>query len=179
MPPGGVILTEIGDYVVELTTSVTHRRTAQVTTHPIEGRREAADHIRVNPAEVSVQGVVSNDPLSVDSDPLRMQTAYDSLMALMGQRVALVTELESYSDMGVTSLTVPQDAETGAALRFEATLQALTVRTAQSVAIPPDAPPAAAAPTTSSEVDRGTQTGTDSTDADSDQASSILAQLFG
>lgn len=176
-----VVQTEIGDFVVEVTTSIEHARTAVVSRHPVEGRRSMADHISVQPRSVSVRGVVSASPLADGDaeDPGRLGRVWDQLGALLGQVVVLVTEREVYPRMAVTSLRLPQDADTGDAIAFDAVLEELQVVERQDVAIPPEAPPPQHRAAASSTVDRGTQTGTDAKPADAEKSRSILADLLG
>lgn len=174
-----VVQTQVGDFEVEVTTEVSHQRSATVTRHPVEGRGHIADHIYVQPASVGISGLVSATPLTGPDDPARLGDAFLALTTLLGQVVTLVTELEVYEDMAVTSLTIPQDPATGDAIRFQMVLEQIRVVSSQTVEIPPEAPPPTKKNAASSNVDRGTQTGTPADAADEEKGSSILADLFG
>lgn len=175
-----VVQTQIGDFVAELTQETVRRLSAQITPHRVEGRADIVDHIRVNPEVVDVRGVISATPLDGSDDSRdRLQAAYDALPRLLGQPVTLVTDLMVIETMGVASLTLPQTPDTGDAIPFQMTLIELNLTETQTVDIPPEAPPPARRAAAASTVDRGSQTGTDSTAADEGQVSSILATLFG
>jgi hypothetical protein len=123
---------KIAGYPIDCATSERHDFDAEVTSYPIESGSVVADGVQHVPDEVQIEGVVSDTPLD---DVIRARRAggfaeagagacsteaLEKLIAikLTGEPVVLETEIRTYPQMILKSLTVPRDAKTGRALRF-------------------------------------------------------------
>lgn len=127
---------------LDATASEAHGFEQEVTLHPVEEGADAADHLRAKPRALQLEGVVSNRPIATPAEiearglnvPLSkagaVRNAYDALLSLEGRLCDVVTELERYRDMALTRLDIPRTPQTGAVLRFNATMiQVRRVRT--------------------------------------------------
>lgn len=146
----------IGAVDIDAVVTETHLDEVEVTDHPVEIGVNISDHMRVKPATITLDGIVSNTPLptaGAPSSPLqadgvtytsrsaavpaRAGSAYQQLLALKtgGQLVTVVTALRSYDQMALVSLSVPRDAKTGNALRFTAVLKEIKFALSQVAVI--------------------------------------------
>ena len=55
--------TMIGDIAIDCTVTETHTSTATVTEHPVESGSNITDHIRPEPVQLSVNGIITNTPI--------------------------------------------------------------------------------------------------------------------
>jgi len=127
-----------------------HRKTAEITKHPVEKGASISDHYRVEPDEISMNVIVSNDPPIVlkslrikpvsgfDDPNSRAEDTYEFLSIIMnkGQTVGVSTTFRSYASMGITSLSVERDAESGNVANINMNLVKIPTATTQSVAPP-------------------------------------------
>lgn len=122
-----------------------HTGEVEVTEHPVEEGFNITDHSRPKPDSLTLEGIVSNTPLSttqqrriIDSRGQRLETAtaedqvqgepgyaeaaYVKLRDLRdtGKVITVVTGLRTYDNMVMVSLSIPRDGRTGDALRFSA-----------------------------------------------------------
>lgn len=144
----------IAGYPVDVAVSEDHSFDSEVTEHPVERGADVADHVRARPITLTIEGLVSDDPIGTVRDQ-RLASAGgsiehappsdDAFALLLSVRdarepVTIVTSLRTYEDMVLTSLSVPRGARTGHALRFMATfvqVQLVTnLRTTVRVAVP-------------------------------------------
>lgn len=115
--------------------SVRHSRQAQVTDFPVEDGADVSDNIRIGPATVIIDGIMSNisaglfdayGELAAASDIFnltRARDAYARLLLLYEQRepCVLTTEVQLYAKGLITSLDMEEALENGDAIRFTAT----------------------------------------------------------
>lgn len=125
---------------------------AQVTDHPVEVGSNVVDHIRPQPIEVRIDGIVTDTPATVSqarraSDatgqgdgevaayPGRAQAALTFLIDLRDnpRLVTVSTTRWVYEEMALVSLTVPTDRTTGDALRFSAAFRQVRTVTLRRV----------------------------------------------
>ncbi len=127
----------------------THRFQNNVTSHPVENGAEITDHTIVQPDEISLTGVFSDTPL------LSLQNAFSGSSALSTTQVIgdnpfqsdrgrefysvlkklrdeativqVLTTLQIYDSMLITSLTVPRDAARGGGVFVEMSLKRVTL----------------------------------------------------
>lgn len=147
----------IGSIDIDAVVTETHLDEVEVTDHPVEIGVNISDHMRVKPAMITLDGLVSNTPLPAAgapttpmqaedgvtystrsaSQPARAGSAYQQLLALKtgGQLVTVVTALRSYDQMALVSLSVPRDAKTGNVLRFTAQLKEIRFASSQVAVI--------------------------------------------
>lgn len=122
--PRGQRKTSIGTLVIEATLSENHEATCTVTDQPIETGARISDHIILDPERVTIQGFVSDTPLS-SSSGFNSQATFDELYAIREARqlVTAVTGYKVYTDMAITRISVPRDQTTGQAIRFTVELK--------------------------------------------------------
>lgn len=98
----------------DATTSESHQHSAEVTNHPVERGVDITDHIQLKPFRLTLQGIVTNTPLKpgVASSATRTRELYESLVDLFESKSILnvVTGLKRYTNMVITSVTVPREA---------------------------------------------------------------------
>ena len=128
------LLRSVGSALVEIvvldaTLSHNIRRSANVAEFPIESGSQISDHIQEEAIEVTVEGFVSNNPVSLLSlgvfpqqDATRSKSAYDALVQTFDKKelVQIQSELEVFDNMAMRSLEVPRDRTNFNALQFTA-----------------------------------------------------------
>lgn len=146
----------IGSLELDASVTETHSAEVDVTDHPIESGANISDHVRPKVETLTIEGLVTNSPLPVKSDPLvsytygsqtvssrsrffetRAGQAYADLRAMKdaGQLLTIVTALRSYENMVIQTLNVPRDATSGQALRFSVTLKQIRKVTNRAVSV--------------------------------------------
>lgn len=145
----------IGEYVIDASVSESHTFESEVTEFPVEQGSAISDNIRPKPIVVTLEGVVSDTPIGNMAvlrnqlgDPaadgtggqLHYVPSTDALKALLAirdarQPVTIATTLQRFENMALTNLEIPRDAQTGAALRFTATFQQITIVTNQRTTV--------------------------------------------
>ena len=152
-------LTTIDTLWLDASLKEDHDLEVDVTDHPVETGASVSDHARPKPREVTIEGVVSNTPLStlqarqaqtaegtsilstagqpaVRGKPGWAESAFATLEALwtVPKLITIVTGLKTYDNMLLTSLKVPRDDKTGDVLKFTAKFkQVRLVKNATSV----------------------------------------------
>jgi hypothetical protein len=150
-------LTTIDALTLDASISEQHTSEVEVTEHPVEAGANIADHARVKPAVLTIEGLVSDTPINrsqvrriVESlgvsfeslsledvlagQPGYAQQAFGVLETMRdtAKLVQIVTGLKTYEDMILTSLSVPRNAQSGDALRFTATFKHVRLVTNQT-----------------------------------------------
>lgn len=124
----------IDGFPVDLAVSEEHAFDADVTDDPVEVGSDVTQNMRLKPAVVTLEGVVSDTPLGdVSTDATRLGStqpsddAFAILKAIQEARepVSITTALRNYESMELQSLSVPKSAATGKALRFKAVFKAV------------------------------------------------------
>jgi hypothetical protein len=127
----------IDDFELDASLVETHTFDSEVTEHPVETGSDVADHIRVMPDVVVIEGIVSDSPIGALADRRSITEAKPSddclawLKAIRSERrpVTIVTSLGTYTEMVMQQLEVPRTADTGEALRFRASFKQIIVVT--------------------------------------------------
>lgn len=125
----------IGAVEFDAALSETHVGNAEVTKHPVEVGADISDHVRRQPEQLTINGIVSNTPLvffaSLQESPRRAEEAYGKLKELKdnGTVISVVTSLREYANMVITGFTVTRDAQNGQVLNC--TLDLVEVLTAE------------------------------------------------
>jgi hypothetical protein len=139
----------IAGYPIDVAVTEEHGSEAEITDHPVEKGGNVTDHMRVKPATVAIEGIVSDTPLGeVALDPSRLGStapsddAHALLVKIQNDRepVAITTSLGRYENMELQSLSAPRDARTGKALRFRATFKQVTFVTNKRTTVRTAAP---------------------------------------
>lgn len=120
-----------------------HSKKNVVTDHAIEDGSMVSDHIYSEPDTLIIEGEISDTPIAIFGGLMGLSSrrsidAYEELVALRNNRelVTVVTGLEIYSDMAITSLDCPRDQKTGRRLLFTAELKKVRKVSTQLVTIP-------------------------------------------
>lgn len=102
-----------------------HKFTSRVTYYPVESGTIVSDHILLQPDTVILNGVVSDTPLNILASYNRSIAAFQALLYLFYNRqvVTVVTGIQIYRNMAITTLDVPRTIQTGQTLNFNITLQ--------------------------------------------------------
>ena len=143
--------TMIGDLALDCTVTETHTATSTVTKHPVESGSNITDHIRPDPVQLSITGIVSDTPIGARevqraieiggvSVQIKQQetptsptgfgrAAWSKLdaMRLAAKPVTVLTRDKKYESMAIVSLTVPKEAKTGGALYFTAQFEQVRI----------------------------------------------------
>lgn len=146
--PGQFVRAPLVSIEVDCTISEQHSGEMEVTDHPVESGTNITDHVRRKPETLTVEGIVTDTPILSESErnaagpvrkgeATRSKAAFLALRALRdsGQPVTVVTPLNTYDSMVMTSLVFPRDAETGEAIKFTAQFKEIRTVDSQKVKI--------------------------------------------
>ena len=121
-----------------------------VTDIPMEDGRHASDHVVEKATEIHISGFIGNvefvtwdGPLPEPSEAMsrdpkeRIRSAYFELMRLKASRqpLDLVTGLDTYRNMVITSFEIDRDAANGADLPFEMAFKQVRIIRSQTTTI--------------------------------------------
>ena len=144
----GVLRQTIGGVagiVIDATVSEEHLSEAELTENPVEDGVVVTDHVHLKPAQLTIQGVISDSPLgyavigniqnlvrsvsALFGRSSRSIDAYNDLFNLQKSRqpFTVTTGLKRYKNMIMTSLSVPRTAQTGRAIHFSATMREIRI----------------------------------------------------
>lgn len=120
--------TSIGTLELDAAVSVTYSNSADVTSHPVEQGADVSDHVRAQPLDIKIEGVISNTPIAstATASSGRSMQAFAELQKLLedGTPVDIVSgDFFPYKNMVIYALDVPRDARSGDALFFTASLR--------------------------------------------------------
>lgn len=140
--------TKIESIALDAALREVHSGEVEVTEHPVEQGSNITDHTRPKPDRLTIDAIVSNTPINTTqrtrvveafgvsfvSSSLEdsrqgaagyAETAYAKLVELKdkGSPITVVTQIRTYDDMILISLSVPRDSKTGDALLFTASFQ--------------------------------------------------------
>jgi len=143
--------TLIGDLALDCTVTETHTATSTVTEHPVESGANITDHIRPDPVQLSITGIVSDTPIGsrqvqrsievggasvqvTQQEPPSSATGFGQaarakLEALRdaAKPIKVVTRDKTYESMALVSLSFPKEAKTSGALYFTAQLKQVRI----------------------------------------------------
>lgn len=126
----------IGGIIVDAFISEEHSFTNNVTDIPIEDGAVVTDNIVPAPDELQISGFIGRYALQL---PVLRTTkqAFLELKKLKEDRlpINIVTGLDVYPNMVLTSLSIPRDASTGFDLHFSASFRKLSIIRTKTVAI--------------------------------------------
>jgi len=172
----------------DATLSETHIGNAMTTDHPVEDGADMTDHIQRVPEELQLVGIVSDTPVlflaSVRAKPSvpggdtrnRAQDAYGFVKRIKdaGKLVQVSTTLRDYANMAITGMSTIRDKDTSRIVEMAISLREILIATTEQVAAPE--------PETKQrrkKTKQGKKTKKPETEANKDQARSILAGIFG
>lgn len=143
--------TMIGDLALDCTVTETHTATSTVTEHPVESGANITDHIRTDPVQLSITGIVSDTPIGsrqvqrsiavggasvqvTQQEPPTSTTGYGraawaklDAIRTAAKPVKVVTRDKTYDSMALVSLSVPKESKTGGALYFTAQFKQIRI----------------------------------------------------
>lgn len=172
---------------LEATLEETHSESASTTDHPVEDGADITDHIRRNPTELSLKGIVSNYPILVlasiraqpsipGGDPsTRAEDAYRWLVEAkdQGKLLSVGTTLRDYSNMAILGITVVRDKDRSNVVELDLSLREIIVATTEQVA-----PPAPTNTARSAAANAGRKSTGAASAATTTKSQSILSSLF-
>ena len=146
----------INGYAIDAVVSEDVSFDADVTEFPVESGASITDHVRVKPAVISLDGIVSDTPIgpiaALRDNPLFItpglggslpsDEAYDALWRILNaaETITVATSKRVYDNMVLQSLAISHTATDGDSLRFKATFKQIamvtTTRTIVAVAVP-------------------------------------------
>lgn len=175
-------LNSIGSIVIDATIRENHELSAEVTEHPVESGSTISDHIFNAPIRVLLEGEVTDSPVQLFNFSVgeRRLEAYAQFLEIRKARepVTLVTGLSVYSDMVMTSLSMPQEVGTGKRLQFTAEFQQIEVVETETTTLPPASIAEEKRDIASSTQDGGQQTAKEANAEQSATSSSALNDFF-
>lgn len=156
----------IGDVQIDVVISEQHDAQNEISAYPVEKGADITDHVRRKPRTVSLECVISDTPILLEqvrrtrefqgvtftssagteatpNDALGYSNqAYAELLRMRdeAQVVEVVTSLETYEDMMISSLSTPVTAKTGDAIQFTCVLQHVEFVALQSTLVVTEVP---------------------------------------
>ncbi len=132
----------IGGITIDAFIQENYEHSATVTEYPVENGSTIADHIVQDPDQLSIEGMVGDidiyEDYSTENPPVnRAGEYYSQLLALKeaGELITVVCGLRSWSNMAITSLSIPRNAENGKGLMFSMSLKKVTVITSKEIVV--------------------------------------------
>ena len=143
----------IGGITVDAFLSENYQFANEVSEIPIEEGVTVTDNVTEAPDEITIEGFfgkyefkaegsMSDNKLKNISKKIpdtlqRVKRYYQELLRIKKERqpITLVTGLDTFEDMIITSLNIPRDVETGADLHFTMTLKKLPIIHSETVKI--------------------------------------------
>lgn len=122
----------IGSLLVDAFTSERHQRKNTITKYPVEDGIQLSDHMITDPDILAVTGII--EPIL---DGSNLATAYKTLKDIRTNKelVTIVTGLQVYENMGMTTFNISRNANNGGSLEFTATFQEVEIVRSQTVDI--------------------------------------------
>lgn len=138
--------------VIDATVKENHVSECDITKNPVEDGAKVTDHVQMNPARLTIEGVISDTPLgfafigniqnlvrsvtTIFGSRSRSQDAYDDMLKLQKSKrpFTVITNLRKYDNMIMTSLSVPRTSQTGGAIHFTAELEEIVIVMSEEVA---------------------------------------------
>lgn len=142
---GGWTAKTLNGITIDASVSEEHVTSCEVTENPVEDGVNIADHVQINPAQLTIEGVISDAPLgfavigniqnvsrsvaSFFGKSSRSIDAYNELLKLQKSRqpFTVVTGLKRYTNMIMVELSVPRTKDTGAAVHFRAVMKEIRI----------------------------------------------------
>lgn len=105
---------KIGSIVINAFTSENHVMSSTATKYPVEDGADVTDHIVPNPDTFSGTGIVSRN----EADSSIIEDSYAELLRIQDERelVTIVTGLRVYTNMHISSVSIPRNAQNGGSL---------------------------------------------------------------
>lgn len=133
----GFVLEGVVTLQAELTMDETYDLSSTVTGYPVEDGVEIGDHIIRQPIGVTVTGIVTDNPVIVDSDAKgAVQDAFLTIERLWkeSQPLTLVTSMKRYKNMVLTNASLPRNRME--AMEFTLDFQQITIVKPETAEVP-------------------------------------------
>jgi hypothetical protein len=172
-----------GAIELDASLSENHSLDSEITQFPVEGGADISDHIRIKPRQLTITGVVTNHPIrllaSVFEEPDRAAKAFDKLKEIRDNRelVTVLTTLEEYENMVLTTVQIPRDVRRGQAVEATMTFREALIADSETIDLPEPVSKADTA-TRSPPADQGTQAKGAASPAEATQSKSILSSTL-
>ncbi len=124
--------------ILELDASIseTHARSVEITEHPVEAGVNVSDHVRQQPDNVVITGIISNTPAALPGTASgiaggavsnRDRDAFEILedLQLNATIVTVISTIKVYDSMLLQNFTAPRDAGQGDSLNVTMTFREL------------------------------------------------------
>jgi hypothetical protein len=114
--------TKLGELMVDAFIKESHVFSAEITEHPVESGSVMADHIINKPFSLSIDGIISNTPMTLvgltaidsaarffnDESNKVVQQAFETIEDLFAKRtpISIATSLKTYHKMVLENLTI-------------------------------------------------------------------------
>lgn len=139
-------LAKIEELELDASISEGHEYRNRVTTSPVEDGGEVTDHVQLEPFRLSMEGEITNSPIKfIETSSIaragargdRVNVALDILKRIRNNReaVTIVTGLQTYENMMITSLSIPRSGRIGQVLRFSSEWQQVTFASTEVVTV--------------------------------------------
>ena len=133
----------IGSLYFDAVIKTDHTSKLTMTDHPVEAGANITDHAYVEPSEISMEIGVSDSAFEAGrfGAGTRSVTAFQELLKLQHSRepLTVVTRLNTYRNMLISSITAPDDFSTMHALKAVIMMREVMVVTAETVTVSPRA----------------------------------------
>lgn len=132
-------LADLGSIELDAVLNENQTFNQEATLFPVEDGSDIADNIRNDPSEITVDGLVSDTPVKLFANIDRLVTegafssrslvSYEKLLEIREKKALcdVVSALRLFSNMVMTSVTIPRSSSTGKALRFSATFRQVRI----------------------------------------------------
>lgn len=129
--PGGPIF-------LDATLSENHELQAEVPEHSVEEGTNVADHVRVKPRQLVIEGIVSHTPIEGAPDESLAAKTWGQFKQMQehAELISVFTEIDQYSNMVVQSVTSTRNSENAEGLQFTITLRQIRVVSNKTAAVP-------------------------------------------
>ena len=130
--------------VIDLSPSITHRKSVSVTSKPVESGSSLTDNAVKEPVDLQISSIVSDQIITADTrlnvpTQARAGTAWGIISALQDrlEPITVVTQLERYTNMLITDLSDDQGRNTGLGLVMTISLSEVRFAETKLVKFPP------------------------------------------
>ena len=112
-----------GRFIFDAVFSTEHNLSITATQHPVQTGSSVSDHAFTNPSEVSIEIGMSDAMQGVGAD--HSVNAFQQIKAIMLRKepLTVITRLDTYTDMLITSISAPDNYETMHGLKAQVYFQ--------------------------------------------------------
>jgi hypothetical protein len=119
--------------------SQSHEYSCDVTQHPVEEGIDITDHVRIKPITLTINGVVSANPLGVEAETIDAEiNAWAILESMVGQVFEVDTSLRRYKNMVLRRAAVSREAGGGDGIEPQLELVEIRIVQQQTTTLPPE-----------------------------------------